>query len=52
MNAITFPSLRSAISFVRGYCVPRVVVFRRGLYEIVSPRTARRHGLRTLWPRS
>lgn len=44
-DGLFFSSLRSARSFVRGYCVPRVVVQRRRkLFQIVHPNTAARRG--------
>jgi hypothetical protein len=49
---ISFSSLRDARSFVRGYCVPRVVAriprVRRVPYVICHPDTARRHGWRVV----
>lgn len=45
---LTFNSLRSARSFIRGYCVPRVIVRYRGKFAICSPSTARRRGLKAV----
>jgi hypothetical protein len=46
MFALEFPSLRAARSFLRGYCVPRLIVTRGGVFGIVSPATARRRKYR------
>ena len=51
---IGFPSLRLARSFVRGYCVPRVVAVRPRCprsfmpFVICRPETAKRHGWRVV----
>lgn len=41
---MSFKTLRAATRFLRGFCVPRVVVKVRGHYRIVSPVTASRMG--------
>lgn len=45
---LDFRTLRSARSFLRGFCVPRVIVSYRGTFYIVAPSTAKRHGLRPI----
>ena len=47
-NQITFPTRRKAQNFVRGYCVPRVVVKQGRSFRICSPATATRLGLKVL----
>ena len=43
----TFPSLSSARAFLRGYCVPRVIVrLPGGRFGICSRATAKRHNLK------
>lgn len=46
----TFPTLRSAIAFARGFLSARVVVRqRKGEYVVCTAHRARLHGLRPLW---
>jgi len=45
-RGLFFTSLGAARNFLRGYCVPRVVVKRRRpfCFQIVHPATAKRNG--------
>ena len=46
---ITFPTKRSAIRFMLGYCDPRVVVqLGRQKFGICTPATAKRNGYKVI----
>lgn len=46
--SLTFPTLRRARNFGRGYCVPRVIVRAGREFAIISPSTATRRNLRVV----
>lgn len=49
MFNLEFRTKRAAREFLRGYCVPRVVVQARGVFGIVSPATAKRRKYRVVY---